>query len=726
MRLLLFLYLMSYSTLSFADGDTVSCEYAYKSRIYSEAYQICAKTAEQGNSLSQLYFALMHELGEGTEQNYKEAYKWYIKSAQQGNTSAQFNVALLYYVGNGVEKSHDNAINWAKMSAAGGNIDASYLVGDIYFNTNNFEEAISWLTKAAELGSVGAQRDLAQMYYFGRGVQKNLKEAYKWYSKAAEQGSSTAQFNLAMAYIEGDFLAQNYNEAFSLLKTVTEQDEQDVPDPEVSFAQIELANLYYSGLGTEKNLVEAARLYRKAADAGHSKAQVLLGNMYVFGEGVNKDYSEGAKLLHKAAEKNEPAAFFLLGYIYSEGLGVSKDFNESVKWHRKAAVINIAASQCELGKAYALGRGVPKNYVEAVKLFTASALQGFKQAQGKLGAMYAQGQGVDKNDIKALAWLTLGAVANDDLSVKLRDLIEKDMKPEQVAQAQQLAVKFQQNIELNKVQSENYSQLTTDNYKQNESVTPLTIVSPANLVFTANDIAIIIGIEKYRNVISTEYASADASKVKVFLKALGILERNIELLTDERATLSDIRKVIESKLPNMVKTNSRVIVYYAGHGAPGAARGESYLVPYDGDPSFLSDTAYPLSRLYDRLSRLKAKEILVVLDSCFSGAGGRSVLAKGTRPLVMIKDAPPPSSKKMIVLTSARGSQITTSLPEVGHGAFTYFFLRALQEGSRDIGEVYAYLKDRVTEEAKRQNVDQTPTISPELGKLKGRFVFTK
>lgn len=102
------------------------------------------------------------------------------------------------------------------------------------------------------------------------------------------------------------------------------------------------------------------------------------------------------------------------------------------------------------------------------------------------------------------------------------------------------------------------------------------------------------------------------------------------------------------------------------------------------------------------------------------------MLAKNTRPLVMVKDTPPPTSKKMIVMTSSRGSQITTSLPETGHGAFTYFLLRALQEGNRDIGEVYAYLSPRVTEEAKRQNVDQTPTISPAADKLKGRFLFAR
>lgn len=328
------------------------------------------------------------------------------------------------------------------------------------------------------------------------------------------------------------------------------------------------------------------------------------------------------------------------------------------------------------------------------------------------------------------------AAATDEKARSIRDSLERTLERDDIRKAQQLATQYQQEIsqrkfaaaQVNNSESKIYvANISPLQHKAKSLLFPSLIPAPsAKPIFTANDIAVIIGIEKYRSVPPTEYAVADASMVRDYLKALGVPERNIEYLTDDRATLSDIRKVIEAKLPNMVKVSSRVIVYYAGHGAPGAARGESYLVPYDGDPSFLPDTAYPLSRLYDRLSRLKAKEILVILDSCFSGAGGRSVLAKNTRPLVMVKDTPPPASKNMIVLTSSRGSQITTSLSEVGHGAFTYFFLRAIQEGSRDISEVYAYLQPRVTEEAKRQNVDQTPAISPVPAKLKSRFLFAR
>ena len=449
--------------------------------------------------------------------------------------------------------------------------------------------------------------------------------------------------------------------------------------------------------------------------------------MHYNGEGVTKDSAEAVKWYRKAAEQGNADGQNLLGLSYYSGEGVAKDLAEAVKWYRKAAEQGNVDAQFALGSMYQSGTGVPRNYTEAAKLYLKSAELGNSSSQRYYGAALYDGEGVSVDKVQALAWLTLAA-ASDSEAIKTRDLVEQGLQPSEVKKAQQLSVKLQTEIDarLNQKKYAEAGKGTSSKPSSKIIFTPLDPTLSKTRVFNPNDIAIIIGIEKYRTVPPTEYAAADAGMMRDYLKALGIPERNIEFLADDRATLSDIRKVIETKLPNMVKANSRVIVYYAGHGAPGTARGESYLVPYDGDPSFLADTAYPLSRLYDRLSRLNAKEVLVILDSCFSGAGGRSVLAKNTRPLVMVKDTPPPASKKMIVMTSSRGSQITTSLPETGHGAFTYFFLRALQEGNRDIGEVYAYLNPRVTEEAKRQNVDQTPTISPAADKLKGRFLFAR
>ncbi len=240
-----------------------------------------------------------------------------------------------------------------------------------------------------------------------------------------------------------------------------------------------------------------------------------------------------------------------------------------------------------------------------------------------------------------------------------------------------------------------------------------------------NDMAVVIGVEKYQDLPASDYSSSDAKLIKEYLVSLGIKERNIELLLNERATQSSIKKTVETWLPNRIKSDSKVVIYYSGHGAPDAKTGDAYIVPFDGDPNYLEDTGYPLKRLYDKLGKLGAAEIVVLLDSCFSGAGGRSVLAKGARPLVMMVDTGVLSSN-MAVLSATQGTQISTSSPEKGHGVFTYYFLKALKDGKKTIAEIYEYIKPLVEDEAKQLNVQQSPNISPDVEKLKGRFGLRK
>ncbi len=266
------------------------------------------------------------------------------------------------------------------------------------------------------------------------------------------------------------------------------------------------------------------------------------------------------------------------------------------------------------------------------------------------------------------------------------------------------------------------AQLTTITVSTPDKASPLSV---PNLNATPDDnaVAIVIGIEKYQSLPSAGFVRSDASLIRDYLKAMGYQERNIEFLTDERATYTGIRKAVETWLPKRINPQSRVTVYYAGHGAPDPQSGDAYIVPYDGDPSYLSDTGYPLKRLYEKLESLPAKQVVVLIDACFSGAGGRGVLAAGARALVRIEKAAP-KSNRIAVLTSTQGAQISTSSPEKKQGIFTYFLLKAFQEGNRDLVAVYDYLKPLVENEAKRMNVEQTPSLSPDTENIRGKFNF--
>jgi hypothetical protein len=234
-----------------------------------------------------------------------------------------------------------------------------------------------------------------------------------------------------------------------------------------------------------------------------------------------------------------------------------------------------------------------------------------------------------------------------------------------------------------------------------------------------DDFALVIGIEKYSNLPDAEFAERDAAAVRRHLIALGYPEANIIGLIGSKATRTAFAKNIESWLPLNVNENSTVFVYYSGHGAPDAKTGQAYLVPWDGDPEYLEGSAYPLKRLYEKLNALKAKRVIVALDSCFSGAGGRSVLAKGTRPLVTQMDMGAVEPGKIVALTASNGDQISGTIDDQSHGAFTYYLLKGLNGAAADdsnhvtLRSLYDYLKPKVSASAHRHNREQTPQLLP-------------
>ncbi len=233
--------------------------------------------------------------------------------------------------------------------------------------------------------------------------------------------------------------------------------------------------------------------------------------------------------------------------------------------------------------------------------------------------------------------------------------------------------------------------------------------------------AIVIGIEQYRQKLpKADYAVADAQTMTEYLtKVMGYPEENVVTLINDHAAKSDFEKYIEKWLSNNVEKDGSVFIYYSGHGAPNPKTGDAYLVPYDGDPSFIDETGYSLKRLYESLGKLQAKEIIVALDSCFSGAGGRSVIAKGARPLVMtMENLAIPS--KVAVLSASSGDQISSTYEEKGHGLFTYFMLKGIKDGIIEIGELFDYIKPQVERTARKvYNNEQSPQLNaPEKKKV--------
>jgi len=235
----------------------------------------------------------------------------------------------------------------------------------------------------------------------------------------------------------------------------------------------------------------------------------------------------------------------------------------------------------------------------------------------------------------------------------------------------------------------------------------------------------VLGVETYREKLpKADYAAKDAKLMGEYLTAvMGFPEENVVVRTDDKASLTDFIKYIENWLPNNVEKDAKVFVYFSGHGAPNPKTGNAYLVPYDGDPTFIESTGYPVERLYAALDKLPTDDVSVVIDSCFSGAGGRSVLAKGARPLVQVVAVM--RGTKASVLSASASDQISNAYEEKGHGLLTYFLLKALggegdlnKDGAVTLAEAHEYARPNVQRIARKfYNNEQTPQFAPGTSK---------
>lgn len=156
-----------------------------------------------------------------------------------------------------------------------------------------------------------------------------------------------------------------------------------------------------------------------------------------------------------------------------------------------------------------------------------------------------------------------------------------------------------------------------------------------------------------------------------------------------------------------------VIFYYAGHGIPNESSGDAFLLPVDADGR-QTEVCYPLNRLYSELGSLEAHSVMVFMDACFSGSErGNNMLASARGVAIKAKVSAP--SGKMVVFSAASGDETAYPYKEKGHGLFTYFLLKKLQEtkGNVSLSELGNYIVDNVSKESIVSNgKSQTPTIT--------------
>lgn len=232
---------------------------------------------------------------------------------------------------------------------------------------------------------------------------------------------------------------------------------------------------------------------------------------------------------------------------------------------------------------------------------------------------------------------------------------------------------------------------------------------PKTDVTRNNTYALIIGNQKYRFASDVPYAIHDARVFREYCeKTLGIPSGNIHL--SENATK---QMILEDELEDWLgalqnREKKQLIIYYAGHGVPDTRNSnKSYLLPTDvhgENPK----RGIAMEEFYAMVGELNFAQAAIFLDACFSGASrNEDGVTPGLRGnVVIIPDETPLSKGNLVVFSAAKGDETAQGYPEQGHGLFTYYLLKELNENKGDVS--FGTLSDRIIQGVS----DKAPTLN--------------
>lgn len=242
---------------------------------------------------------------------------------------------------------------------------------------------------------------------------------------------------------------------------------------------------------------------------------------------------------------------------------------------------------------------------------------------------------------------------------------------------------------------------------------------PENNVVRNDLYALVIGNQNYRFASSVPYAIHDAHVFGDYCrKVLGIPSGNIHITEDATKQM-----ILEEELEDWVgsitnRDQKHLIVYYAGHGVPDIKnRNKAYLLPTDVRGTN-AKRGIALDKFYERLSALDFKQTTVFLDACFSGVNrDNEGVSEGLRAVEMEADENGLGEGNLMVFSAAQGNETAQGYPEQGHGLFTYYLLKSIQDSNGVItyGRLADNLRTNVSRQAQdlRMRKNQTPKATP-------------
>lgn len=620
-------------------------------------------------------------------------------------------------------------INGIIKKAEAGDAQSQYLLGWCYGNGNNGitrsdERAIIWLEKSAKQGYDAAQYYLGWCYYYGRGVEKDYERAAYWYGKAAEQGHSEAN---AMVKVLASVPKQIKKQSASV-------DMFDASCPPILNIVSNSAQFIDPNGNNAIDADEKCMVKVKVTNSGKGDAVNCLARIYPADQVKGLSFETIVIPLIKSMETKEIVIpISATKETEDKNVTLYAQIDEVHGFGTEPLMLQVDTRKFEEPLLQVVDYGTSSEaggVLEKMKPFTLQALlQNTKHGIAKdvtVSIELPENVILQETNKKTIPFGQIGGGVTKSLEYIL--MVNRNYKSNQIPvtfKVKERDGKYAKDktIQLNLNQSFGTKMVVEAKQSQQQSF-DIKIASIGSEVDknipscgTNNDktFAVIIANESYNRVDGVPFAANDGRIFSEYCKAaLGMPEDNVKLLVN--ATLNDIRAQIKwlKDVMKAYKGEAKAIFYYAGHGIPDEKDKTAYLLPVDGYGSDVN-TGYALKDLYSILGELPSKSVTVFLDACFSGTKREGdMLASARGVAIKVNESAPIGN--MVVFSAAQGDETAYPYKDQGHGMFTYFLLKKMQEtkGEVSLGDLSSYVIEQVSKQSIVKNgKSQTPTVIP-------------
>jgi tetratricopeptide (TPR) repeat protein len=234
--------------------------------------------------------------------------------------------------------------------------------------------------------------------------------------------------------------------------------------------------------------------------------------------------------------------------------------------------------------------------------------------------------------------------------------------------------------------------------------------------------AVVIGVSQFADprVPTLKYASKDAKDFYDYLvDANGgkFQPDHVKLLLNSDASRINIMDMLgDSFLPHAAAPNDLVVIYLSTHGSPAGAdlKGVNYVVAYDTRPNKLFASGLEMRQLLRTVKeRVHTNRVMLVLDTCYSGAGaiggGKGMMRTNVDSNSLAQGI------GSLVISSSSPDQRSWESDSLKNSYFTRYFIDTLRETGTNapVESVFNSMKAKVQGSVLREKGEmQTPVMA--------------